>query len=74
MTRGVLAVGLAVFGFVLQVVAFMFLAAPWGFPPSGPEHADPRLPFAPMVFIAGVMLVFIAGIVYEVLPERSTDS
>ncbi len=72
--RGALAVGLAIIGFVIQFVSFLFLAAPWGFPPSSPEYSDPVLPFAPMIFIAGVMLVFIAGILYEVLPSRTSDA
>ncbi len=73
-SRGALAVGLAVIGFVIQFVSFLFLAAPWGFPPSSPEHSDPVLPFAPLIFIAGVMLVFIAGILYEVLPSRRSEA
>ena len=68
--RGVLAVGLAIIGFTIQFVSFLFLAAPWGFPPSSPEHSDPVVPFAPLIFISGVMLVFIAGILYEVIPGR----
>jgi hypothetical protein len=70
MTRGILAVGIAVVGFILQAVSFLFLAAPWGFPPDSNEHSNPVMPFAPMVFILGVMLVFIAAIVYELLPDR----
>jgi hypothetical protein len=61
-------------GFGLQVLGFLVLAAPWGFPPSSAEYSDPRMPFAPLVFIAGVMLVFIAAVVYELLPEREPES
>jgi hypothetical protein len=74
MSRGVMAVGLAIIGFILQIVSFLFLAAPWGFPPSGPEHSEPVLQFSPMIFIAGVMLVFIAGILYEVIPDRKSET
>jgi hypothetical protein len=34
------------------------------------RFSNPRVPFAPALFILGVMLVFIAAIVYELLPER----
>lgn len=56
-------------GFGLQVVSYFFLAAPWGTPIS-PVQSNPRLPFAPALFIFGVMLVFLAAVVYELLPER----
>lgn len=55
-------------GFALQVVSYFFLAAPLGLPTS-PVYSNPRLPFAPAVFILGVMLVFLAAVVYELLPE-----
>lgn len=64
-----LALTLVVVGFAIQFVAYFFLAAPLGIPTS-PVYSDPRLPFAPAVFIAGVMLVFLAAVVYEVLPEK----
>jgi molybdopterin-containing oxidoreductase family membrane subunit len=38
---------------------------------SGHE-LDPRLPFAPVIFAAGVMMLFTTAIVYEVLPARRT--
>jgi len=31
---------------------------------------DPRIPFSPVIFASGVMLLFISAIVYEVFPER----
>jgi hypothetical protein len=57
-------------GFALQGVSYFFLAAPWGFPPSGVEHSNPRVPFAAAFFILGVGLVFLGAVVYELLPER----
>lgn len=44
----------------------------WALPqtPSSPAYSDPRLPFAPAVFIAGVVLVFLAAVAYELLPDR----
>ncbi|MBI2568644.1 MAG: hypothetical protein HYV63_16605 [Candidatus Schekmanbacteria bacterium] len=69
MTRGKLAVSMVLGGFFLQALSYFFLAAPLGIP-TGVEYSNPRLPFAPAIFIAGVMLVFIAAIVYELLPDR----
>ncbi len=59
---------LVVVGFGLQAVSYFFLAAPLGVP-SSPVYSNPRVPFAPAVFILGVMLVFLAAVVYELLPE-----
>lgn len=72
-------------GFTLQALTYFFLAAPWGaaapgpitgglapalFVPGGPAASDPRLEWSPSLFVVGVMLVFIAAIVYEVIPDR----
>lgn len=69
MRRGVIAVALAVVGFALQALTYLFLATPIG-KPTSVRFSNPRVPFAPALFILGVMLVFIAAIVYELLPER----
>lgn len=53
--------GLAVAGFLL--------AAPIG-PASSPAISDPRLPFAPVIFISGVMLSFASAVVYEIVPSK----
>jgi Ni/Fe-hydrogenase subunit HybB-like protein len=70
-TRTIIALGMVIGGFVLQAFAYFFLAAPLGIPTS-PVYADPRVPFAPVIFIAGVMLVFLAAVAYEVLPEKKS--
>ncbi|MCJ2531068.1 MAG: hypothetical protein LN413_01945 [Candidatus Thermoplasmatota archaeon] len=57
-------------GVVLMVISYFFLTAPWGFPPSSEVFSNPRIPFAPGLFIIGSILVFLAAFVYEVLPER----
>ncbi len=67
--RRVLTVLMVVVGFALQAVSYFFLAAPWGLPPTSPVFSNPRLPFAPALFILGVMIVFLAAVVYELLPE-----
>ncbi|MBI2893423.1 MAG: polysulfide reductase NrfD [Deltaproteobacteria bacterium] len=33
-------------------------------------EVDPRIPFSPVIFASGVMLLFISAIVYEVFPDR----
>jgi hypothetical protein len=69
--RTVVAIGMAALGLILMAVSFFYLAAPWGFPPSSVEYSDPRVPFAPTIFIVGVFLVFLAAVVYELIPERA---
>jgi hypothetical protein len=66
--RTTLTVLMVLGGFALQAVSYFFLAAPWGIPTS-PVYSDPRVPFAPALFILGVMLVFLAAVVYELLPK-----
>ncbi len=58
-----------VLGFALQAVSYLYLAAPLGNPTS-PAYSDPRLPFAPLLFIVGVILVFLAAVVYELIPDK----
>ena len=57
-------------GLTLAVAGF-FLAAPIG-PTSSPVISNPRLPFAPGIFVLGVMLIFISAVVYELIPNRYT--
>ncbi|MFQ5803691.1 MAG: hypothetical protein ACE5JQ_12410 [Candidatus Methylomirabilales bacterium] len=56
-------------GFALQAVSYFFLAAPLGIPVNE-TFSNPRVPFAAGLFVLGVMLVFVAAVVYELLPER----
>lgn len=62
--------GMVVIGFLLQAVSYFWLAAPLGVP-SGPMYSEPRLPFAPALFILGVALVFLAAVAYELVPEEA---
>lgn len=55
-------------GIALMVVSYVGLSAPWG--AWGVGNSDPRLPFAPALFILGVVLTFGSALVYEILPER----
>lgn len=68
--RGAVTLLLVIGGFALQAITYFFLAAPWGFPPSTVAHSNPRVPFAPLLFIVGVVLVFLGAVFYELFPER----
>jgi len=56
-----------VIGFALMLLGYV-LAAPWGGETGA--SSDPRLPFAPAVFVLGVITVFSSALVYELLPNR----
>ena len=58
-------------GFFLQAAAFFGLAARIGIP-QGPNFSNPRVPFAGLVFIGGVMMVFLAAVIYELLPDKES--
>ncbi len=66
--RNVLTVLMVVVGFALQAISYFVLAAPWV--TTGVPSGEPRVVGAPVLFIAGVVLVFLAAVVYELLPER----
>lgn len=73
MRRRIVTLTLVVLGFGLQVVSYAFLAAPVG-RPSDVSFSEPRFGFAPTLFILGVMLVFLAAVAYELMPDgRGTD-
>jgi drug/metabolite transporter (DMT)-like permease len=92
--RKTITLAMIIGGVALIFGSYFFLAAPWGFPPSGPVYSNPRLPIGPVavstgedqyslvdrivslippppiLFILGVMLVFLSAVVYELLPEK----
>ncbi len=55
-------------GLALAIVGFM-LAAPIG-PVVDPAISNPRLPFAPTIFVLGILLLFASALVYELLPNK----
>ena len=61
---------IVVLGFILQGVSFFYLSAPLGTSTSE-AYSNPVMPFAPLVFIVGVGLVFLAAVVYELLPDKN---
>ncbi len=66
--RKTITLSMVVGGFALQAVSYFFLAAPLGIPVNE-SFSNPRVPFAAGIFVLGVMLVFVAAVVYELLPE-----
>ena len=57
-------------GLGLMVVGYMS-SAPWG--ASSVADSDPAFLGAPSVFIAGIITVLAAALVYELLPARDDD-
>ncbi len=58
-------------GAALVLVSYFVLAAPAiGGPPVKESFSNPQVPFAPLFFVIGVILVFVAPLVYELLPSR----
>ena len=56
-------------GIMLAVLGF-FLSAPIG-PTEGPVYSNPRVDFAPLIFVAGVVLSFMSAVVYELTDDRT---
>ena len=69
--RKALTVGMVVAGVTLMVFSYVGLAAPWG--NSSVANSNPRMQFAPALFVLGVMLAFGSALVYELLPDRDDD-
>lgn len=59
-------------GTVLALLGF-FLSAPIG-PTDDPRYSNPRLDFAPLIFVIGLVLMFGSAIVYELAPDGSGRS
>ncbi len=58
-------------GVILMVVTYFFLLAPWG--TTGEQFSNPRLQFAPILFIIGVLAAFGSAVVYELIPDKRGD-
>ncbi len=55
-------------GLVLTILG-VALSAPVG-PTSGPEYSDPRVEYAPLMFVLGITIMFGSAVVYELAPEK----
>jgi nitrate/nitrite transporter NarK len=63
-----LTIGMIVVGIALMVISYFGLTAPWG--ARSVSNSNPRMQFAPLVFVVGVMMAFGSALVYEMLPDR----
>ena len=68
MSRATLFVLTLLAGLTLALVGF-FLSAPIG-APDGPGISSPRVDFAPLMFVVGVILIFGSAVVYELRGDR----
>jgi hypothetical protein len=59
-------------GIALAIVGFL-LAAPIG-ATTGPDISSPRMPFAPALFVLGIILMFGSAVVYELTGEADAPS
>jgi hypothetical protein len=73
MRRRMVLLHMIVIGIVVQAVSYFLLATPWGFPPADVGHSNPRLLFAPVFFITGMVLLFLGVLLYEILPDQQSD-
>ena len=67
-TRRIWTASLLIGGLVLMVVSYFFLTAPWGSDTVG--NSNPRLQWAPLLFVVGVIAAFMSAVVYELLPDK----
>jgi len=68
MRRNVLTFACMFVGLALVLVGYFFLAAPWG--ADGVDNSDPRVEYAPLVTVVGVIMAFGSAVVYELLPDK----
>ena len=68
MRRKTLTLACLLVGLALVLVSYFFLSAPWGNDRIG--HSNPRMQFAPLLTVLGVIVAFSSAIVYELLPDR----
>lgn len=48
-------------GVVLMILSYFLLGARWG-------QAEGPVPYAPLIFVAGIASVFLSAVVYELAP------
>ena len=71
--RKLVMIHLLVIGFVVLTVTYFMMATPWGFPPTSVVHSDPRVPFAPVLFIVGILITFGGVLAYELIPDKRSE-
>ena len=70
--RMTVVLALVAFGLLIQAIAYFRLGASWAFPPDSVAHSNPNVPFAPVVYLSGVIMVFAAAVVYELWPDSAS--
>jgi hypothetical protein len=58
-------------GLAVMVVSYFFLSAPWG--TDAVKYSNPRMQFAPLLFVVGIVLIFSAALFYEVKSDRRRE-
>lgn len=71
--RRVVTLAALILGLGLAAVSYLFLAAPLG-QPTDESYSNPRLDFAPLLFIVGVILACSSPVLYELWPDRESDA
>lgn len=72
MSRRAVVTLLAAAGLVLQGLSFFVFSSSLATPTS-PDFSNPRVPFASLIFVVGVALVFLSFVVYELLPGEKDE-
>jgi len=68
--RRILTILMIISGFAIQIISYFLFAAPWHVHTGPVVSTETMFPFAPLIFIIGVMLVFLSAVVYELLPDN----
>ncbi|MEE8347272.1 MAG: hypothetical protein V3S20_08000 [Dehalococcoidia bacterium] len=55
-------------GMILAILGIA-LSAPIG-PPDSPGISNPKVDFAPLMFVLGITLMFGSAVVYELVPDK----
>ncbi|MFQ5523814.1 MAG: hypothetical protein ACE5F5_09590 [Acidimicrobiia bacterium] len=66
--RGKVSIGMILGGLVLMVWSYFYGAAPWC--ATGVECSNPRVEWAPAVFVLGVLLSFSSALYYSMARDR----
>ncbi len=66
-----LTIGMIIVGIALMVISYFALSAPWGV--ETVSNSEPRMQFAPLVYVLGVMIAIGSALVYTMLPDRDSD-
>ena len=67
--RKALTTGFIVVGLALMLLGYA-LAAPWSW--ATEADSNPTVDFAPVIFVAGVIVLFSSALIYELLPSKQT--